>query len=225
MSIEDPRLSSIDNTSAADDFDSAVEQHLGYASETVGGIEVAQAETPDATRTDRLPAQTPPVGASSGSAAASSGATSASAGGGSKHTDQRASAATSMRPSGVVASASAAASTRSGRWKMLGLLFVCAAPVIASYFTYYVIRPEGRRNYGELIDPQRPLPAITGIDAQGRAVPLAALKDQWLLVSVADSTCTWLRSRGFKGDVAVSVLDASALRNKRWKQLARQRCN
>ncbi len=61
MSIEDPRLSSIDNTSAADDFDSAVEQHLGYASETAGGIEVAQAETPDATRTDRLPAQTPPV--------------------------------------------------------------------------------------------------------------------------------------------------------------------
>ncbi len=59
MSIEDPRLSSIDNTSAADDFDSAVEQHLGFASETVEGIEVAQAETPDAGRTDRLPAQTP----------------------------------------------------------------------------------------------------------------------------------------------------------------------
>jgi hypothetical protein len=61
MSIEDPRLSSIDNTSAADDFDSAVEQHLGFASETVEGIEVAQAQTPDAGRTDRLPAQTPPV--------------------------------------------------------------------------------------------------------------------------------------------------------------------
>ena len=60
MSIEDPRLSSIDNTSAANDFDSAVEQHLGFASETVEGIEVAQAETPDAGRTDRLPAQ-PPV--------------------------------------------------------------------------------------------------------------------------------------------------------------------
>lgn len=87
------------------------------------------------------------------------------------------------------AGASAAASTRSGRWKMLGLLLVCAAPVIASYFTYYVIRPEGRRNYGELIDPQRPLPAITGIDAQGRVVPLASLKDQWLLISVADSAC------------------------------------
>ncbi|QEE46405.1 hypothetical protein FVA81_18100 [Rhizobium sp. WL3] len=34
MSIEDPRLSSIDNTSAADEFDSAVEQHLGFGSET-----------------------------------------------------------------------------------------------------------------------------------------------------------------------------------------------
>ena len=35
------------------------------------------------------------------------------------------------------------------------VLLVCAAPVIASYFTYYVIRPDGRRNYGELIEPQR----------------------------------------------------------------------
>ena len=58
MSIEDPRLSSIDNTSAAEDFDSAVEQHLGFVRETVEGIEVAQAETPD-NRTDRLPAQQP----------------------------------------------------------------------------------------------------------------------------------------------------------------------
>lgn len=82
-----------------------------------------------------------------------------------------------------------AAMTRSGRWKMLLLLLACAAPVIASYFTYYVIRPEGRRNYGELIDPQLPLPAFTGVDANGRAVPLTQLKDQWLFISVADSAC------------------------------------
>ncbi|MFP8833044.1 hypothetical protein ACLIJR_02115 [Hydrogenophaga sp. XSHU_21] len=82
-----------------------------------------------------------------------------------------------------------AASTRSGRWKMLGILLVCAAPVIASYLTYYVIRPEGRRNYGELIQPQRPLPALSGTDAQGRPMELTALKDQWLLISVADSAC------------------------------------
>ncbi len=82
-----------------------------------------------------------------------------------------------------------AAATRSGRWKMLGILLVCAAPVIASYLTYYVIRPEGRRNYGELIQPQRPLPALSGTDAQGRPIELTALKDQWLLISVADSAC------------------------------------
>ena len=78
---------------------------------------------------------------------------------------------------------------RAGRWKLLLLLLVCVAPVVASYFTYYVIRPEGRKNYGELIDPQRPLPAFSGTDAKGVSVPLTALKDQWLLISVADSAC------------------------------------
>ncbi|WP_372657730.1 SCO family protein [Hydrogenophaga sp.] len=86
-------------------------------------------------------------------------------------------------------SATRAASTRAGRWKMLAVLLVCAAPVIASYFTYYVIRPEGRRNYGELIQPVRPLPSWTGVDAQGQTVPLSSLHNQWLLVSVADSNC------------------------------------
>ena len=88
------------------------------------------------------------------------------------------------------AGAGALVNARSGRWKLLGLALVCVAPVVASYLTYYVIRPEGRRNYGELIDPQRPLPAITAVNAQGQTVPLAALKDQWLLISVADSACT-----------------------------------
>lgn len=87
------------------------------------------------------------------------------------------------------ASAARAAHTRSGRIKMLLLLLVCAAPVIASYFTYYVIRPEGRRNYGELINPQRPLPGFTALDVNGQPVPLTSLKNQWLLVSVAGSSC------------------------------------
>lgn len=79
--------------------------------------------------------------------------------------------------------------TARGRLKMLLVLLVCAAPVIASYFTYYVIRPEGRRNYGTLIDPQRPVPGVTAITLEGKSVPLASLKDQWLLVSVAGGGC------------------------------------
>ena len=71
-----------------------------------------------------------------------------------------------------------------GRWKMIIIGLVCAAPVLASYFTYYVIRPEGRRNHGVLIEPQRPLPDIATTALDGRAGSLRDLKDQWLLVSV-----------------------------------------
>ena len=78
---------------------------------------------------------------------------------------------------------------RHGRWKMLGVLLICAAPVIASYFTYYVIRPEGRHNYGELINPQRTVPDLAGAALDGSVTPLGALKGQWLLVSVAGGAC------------------------------------
>jgi len=78
---------------------------------------------------------------------------------------------------------------RRGRWTMLAVLLACAAPVVASYLTYYVIRPEARRVYGELIDPQRPLPAVQGLRLDGQALPLPSLKGQWLLVSVAGGAC------------------------------------
>lgn len=79
--------------------------------------------------------------------------------------------------------------TRSGRWQMLSLLLVCAAPVIASYFTYYVVRPEGRRNFGELIQPQKPVPDMVAQTLSGETVPLASLKGQWLLVSASGGQC------------------------------------
>ena len=79
--------------------------------------------------------------------------------------------------------------TRAGRLKMLAVLAVCAAPVIASYFTYYVIRPEARANYGELIEPQKPLPSVTAASLDGAPVPLPSLRGQWLLISVAGGAC------------------------------------
>lgn len=79
--------------------------------------------------------------------------------------------------------------TVSGRWKMLAVLLVCAAPVIASYFTYYVIRPEGRRNFGALIEPQRPMPALAATPLQGPPVTLESLRGQWLLLAVAGGAC------------------------------------
>ncbi len=78
--------------------------------------------------------------------------------------------------------------TRSGRLKMLALLAVCVAPVVASYFSFYVMRPQGQRNFGELVE-QRPLPALAATGLDGRPVALASLKGQWLLVSVAGGAC------------------------------------
>jgi hypothetical protein len=80
--------------------------------------------------------------------------------------------------------------TVGGRLKMLLVLLACAAPVIASYFTYYVIRPEGRTNYGTLIEPARPLPAAWPLTTlAGAAVEPASLRGQWLLVAVGSGAC------------------------------------
>ncbi len=79
--------------------------------------------------------------------------------------------------------------TAAGRWKMLLVLLVCAAPVVASYFTYYVLRPDGRRNFGELIDPQRPLPELAATALDGQVRSLRSLHGQWLLLSVGSAAC------------------------------------
>ncbi|MEO8120370.1 MAG: hypothetical protein ABI606_13760 [Rhodoferax sp.] len=92
-------------------------------------------------------------------------------------------------PSPAGAMDSAARRTGLGRWKMLGVMLVCAAPVVASYFTYYVVRPEGRRNFGELINPQRALPDQASVSLNGQPSTLQALKGQWLLISVAGGAC------------------------------------
>ena len=65
--------------------------------------------------------------------------------------------------------------TRRGRLQMLLVLLACAAPIMASYFTYYVVRPEGRRNFGELVQPQRPLPAMPTVALDGTPGSLALL--------------------------------------------------
>ena len=76
-----------------------------------------------------------------------------------------------------------------GRVKMLIVMLICAAPVIASYLTYYVIRPEGRRNFGQMIDPQQALPDLQALALDGKSQDLRELKGQWLLVSVASGAC------------------------------------
>lgn len=79
--------------------------------------------------------------------------------------------------------------TRAGRWKMMIVFLMCAAPVVASYLAYYVWRPEAKSVFGTLIDPQRPLPDLVGTTLDGAQVNLRELKGQWLLVTVAGGAC------------------------------------
>ena len=58
------------------------------------------------------------------------------------------------------------AATKRGRIQMILLLLVCAAPVLASYFTFYVIKPQGgKTNIGQLVSPVQTMP-LEGLDVQ-----------------------------------------------------------
>ena len=78
---------------------------------------------------------------------------------------------------------------RHARLKLLGVLLVCAAPVIASYLAYYVLPPSGRTNYGTLIEPQRPVPELRVAGLDGAPARFAALRGQWVLLHADAGAC------------------------------------
>jgi len=97
-------------------------------------------------------------------------------------------------PSG--AAASEARVRRRPSWKLYLLIAVCVAPVVASYLAYYVFPPSGQINYGMLIEPQRPLPAIAANGAKQpsaadstAAQGLAAFRGRWILLAVDQGAC------------------------------------
>ena len=79
---------------------------------------------------------------------------------------------------------------RNGRWKMFAIIAVCAAPMIASYFTYYVVKPQSRTNYGDLLDPaQYAIPELGSTALDGTPTTLDAYKGKWLMVQVDSGDC------------------------------------
>lgn len=79
---------------------------------------------------------------------------------------------------------------RRGRWKLLLVIAVCAFPMLASYFTYYVIKPSGRTNYGALIDPRAyPIPALGVTELDGKPTSLDAFKGKWIMLQSGPSDC------------------------------------
>jgi hypothetical protein len=92
-------------------------------------------------------------------------------------------------PEPVAVAQADARQTAGGRLRMLLVLLVCAAPVIASYLTFYVLRPQSLRSFGELILPVVAMPDLQAKDVKGQTVALSSLKNQWLLISVAPAAC------------------------------------
>ena len=79
---------------------------------------------------------------------------------------------------------------------LLWILALCLAPVIFALLAYYVpalgLRPDGSKNYGQLVNPQRPIPApeslgLTTLD--GKPFDLATLKGKWLLMTADQGAC------------------------------------
>lgn len=77
----------------------------------------------------------------------------------------------------------------SGRLKLLAIMLVCSLPVIASYYAYFVVRPQGKASWGELISPARPVGTLMASTLQGQPKALADLKGQWLMVNVQGGAC------------------------------------
>jgi len=88
------------------------------------------------------------------------------------------------------ANTDADARKRSGRWKLMVVVALCAAPLIASYFTYYVIKPEQRTNYGTLLDPRaHPMPELGTTTLDGSATALDAWRGKWIMLYVGPGDC------------------------------------
>jgi len=72
-------------------------------------------------------------------------------------------------------------------WITFALFFV---PVVIAWVLYFVVRPDMRSNYGDLIDPQLDIPSELSLKhLSGELFSFDSLKGKWILVQVAQSDC------------------------------------
>jgi cytochrome oxidase Cu insertion factor (SCO1/SenC/PrrC family) len=74
------------------------------------------------------------------------------------------------------------------RAKLLALIGLFLLPILASLFTYYVVRPGANANYGELIAPQPARLSQLRILSQA-PLDAGALQEKWVMVTAEASSC------------------------------------
>jgi cytochrome oxidase Cu insertion factor (SCO1/SenC/PrrC family) len=65
---------------------------------------------------------------------------------------------------------------------------VCIAPFIASFATYYFYKPEGRINYGQLMEAKK-LPVEPLMQSVGGGFTLRQLEGKWIFLVVDEAAC------------------------------------
>ncbi len=86
------------------------------------------------------------------------------------------------------------ATRQRSRTPLVLILLLSMAPVLAALLVYFNPdwRPEGSVAYGTLIEPQRPIPASTALQAttlDGKPFDVATLKGKWLLIAADGGDC------------------------------------
>lgn len=81
-------------------------------------------------------------------------------------------------------------------WPLYAILLMSLAPVVAALLAYFApqlgLRPDGHNNYGEILDPQRPMPSANELPLttlNGQAFDLESLRGQWILISADGAAC------------------------------------
>jgi hypothetical protein len=78
------------------------------------------------------------------------------------------------------------------RRQFLLLLAIFVLPLIAAYVVFYAfpgLRPTHTTNYGTLVEPARPLPALDLREADGKPAAADLFKGKWSMVYVGGADC------------------------------------
>lgn len=77
-----------------------------------------------------------------------------------------------------------------GRWVLVGLVALFLSGIVGSYVLIQTgWLPRGTKNYGELLQPARPIADVALSDLEGRPVRFSELKGKWTFVYFGAAEC------------------------------------